>query len=151
EHPVLEFADLDQLILRALDLRAAGIAAAARRAELQHHGEVFLTVLLRSVGCALGEISDLAGHEVLLGIDAGAAVEAHAELIEAVLVPRREEMPVAARHRQPEVLRAALNAREQVLELQAAAAMRVYVMVPFDVVEPDNAHIILPWRSSGGP
>src|SRR5205085_6361133 len=84
-----------------------------------------------------------ARHQVFLGIDAGAAFQAHAELIEVVLVSWREEMSVAARNRQPEIFRLALDTLQQTLELEAATAVRVHVMVPFDIVEPDNAHAFL--------
>ena len=112
-----------QLLHALLGAARAEKAVAARAAELERDAEPLAVAVLRPVGHALGEVDDLAWPDPAVGtVVLAVAAQAHADLIEIVLVARRHDLAVLARQHQPEIVRRILVADQQRLELAVAAA-----------------------------
>src|SRR6185437_4713164 len=97
--------------------------AAAGAGELQRDAQPVRGALLRAVGRAFGEIDELAGLDpFVLAVILPLAFEAHADLVEIMLVARDVELAALAHEGELEIVRRALLAGEQGLEFPRAAA-----------------------------
>ena len=123
EHALLERAELLQVLHALLGAARAEKSVAARTAELERDAEPRAVAILRPVRHALREVDDLAWPDPAVGtVVLPVAAEAHADLIEIVLVSRRHNLAALASQHQPEIVGRILVADQQRLELAVAAA-----------------------------
>ncbi len=139
EDAALELALVLQRLAARIDLTGGEIAAAARRAELQHEGDRSVGVALWAVGRAFGEIAEAArGHLAVAG-EVGDALDLKAELIEIVPVPRRREVALNTAEVELEVAQCAGAAGQQRARMESAAAI-FETALPLDFVGMSDLH-----------
>src|SRR5262249_26965237 len=118
EDALLERAELLHLLHGLVQARRADEAAPARAAELQRNREPLGVALLGPIGRAFREIRDLARLDPLVGAKIlRAAFQAHADLIEIVLVAGDIDLALLADEIEPEIVERIGIAVEQRLEL----------------------------------
>src|SRR5262249_20224098 len=126
EDALLEGAELLHLVLGLLQPRRADEARAARAAELQRDAQPFGVALPGTGGRAFREIGDLAGRDPLAGAEVLlAAFQAHADLIEVVLVAWNVDDTLLAHEVETEIVERTLLAGEERLELPLRTANAV--------------------------
>src|SRR5262249_7689389 len=123
EDALLEAAELLHLVHGALQPRRAHEAVAARAPELQRDAQPLAIAALRPIGRALGEVGKLARLDPFaVAVVLTLAFQAHADLIEIVLVARHVDLALLPHEIEPEVVERGVVADEQRLELALGAA-----------------------------
>src|SRR6266581_4948996 len=120
---LLEIAELLHLVDGALQPRRADKAIAAGAAELQRDAQPLAVAALRPVGRAFRKVGKLARLDPFaLAVVLALALQAHADLIEIVLVAGHIDLALLPHEIEPEIVERGVVANEQRLELALRAA-----------------------------
>src|SRR5262245_26060635 len=123
EDALLEGAELLHLIHGAMQPRRAHEAVAARAAELQRDAEPLAVAALRPIGRTLREIGKLTRLDPFaVAVVLALAFQAHADLIEIVLVAGHVDLALLPHEVEPEIVERLVVADQQRLELAFRAA-----------------------------
>src|SRR5262249_21309636 len=144
KHAFLERAVLLQFRGAGLELLLRHIAVAARAAELQHARKRAHARALRSVGRALGEISDHAARHLAVTVEVELPFELVTELIEIVPVARRKEVVRRAHQFEDEIARRARLAGGHGAMAKHALPMLVNADFLLDLISVHDSHGVPP-------